>query len=122
MTTQRKRVIETLALVGIVLVCAVALACCGCMAHSDWYPREGSTLTDCERVMGRPADRVTDNIARWFLNGNLEAYAEFDQQLEVRGIVIVQGGKVRARHDFEIPRLTYFEWNGSAYNSMEPRQ
>lgn len=121
MTNNRKRIAEIVGLIVVVLVCAVVLACCGCIGHS-WHPPVGSTLTDCERVMGRPADRITDNCARWFLNGNLEAYAEFDLQLEVRGIVILENGKLRARHDFETPRLTYFEWNGSAYNSMEHRQ
>jgi hypothetical protein len=109
-----------LAVAGSILV-GVLLLCCGCLAHSDWYPPLGSTLTDCERVMGRPADEIDGHRARWFRFGGLEAYAEFDAPLGLRGVIVTEGGRVRQRHEFEIPKLIYFEWNGSVYRAMEPR-
>lgn len=106
------------------LLLGAALWCCNvsCYSQSAWLPQTGATLTDCERVMGRPAS-ISGNEARWFLNGNLEAYAEFDRPLIVRGVLIYVDGELRARMENEWPRtVAPMEWYGEAYNCYDRRQ
>lgn len=110
-----------LLLAAVLAVLLGAFMLSGCMAHSEWYPRPGSSYADVVKVMGRPADEINEHEARWLLHGALEAYAEFDRPIWWRGVIVMEGEKVRARYEFEQVKLVYFEWNGSAYNAMEPK-
>lgn len=127
MTTERKRILEIVVIVAVILACALALATLGgCCSPAK--PANGSAFDDVQKFIGpRYVRQIEGDEVRWFVKGSSNPrwlyYAKFDapvlQPITLR--INLKTGEMEAESAEEPAKLVEWAENLHALREAGPR-